>query len=408
MGLREAGCSNSLSRNVFGMGRTMSTLDEFAQTRLDRLSNQGLLRAPAETRRLDGVRAERGGRILVSFCCNDYLNLTHHPAVMRAARAAIAEYGAGSGASRLVTGNHPLHKTLETALARLKGTDDSCVMGSGYLTNAGAAPCLVGPDDLIVMDELSHASAHAGARLSRAEIRHFAHNDPEDCRRILRQSRAGHPRCMIITEGVFSMDGDRAPLVELSRIAAEYDSWLMVDDAHGTGVLGGGRGSEFEFDPRPNIELHMGTLSKALGGYGGFLCASRPVIELMRSRARSLVYSTGLPPSVIAGAIAALEVIDAEPDRVGRPLTHARIFTRRLGLPEAESPIVPIVVGAPDQAVAASASLEQLGYLVIAIRPPTVPDRTARLRFTFTADHTEDEIAGLADAVTSLGIGTAR
>ncbi len=385
----------------------MSTLDEFAQQRLGRLSDEGLLRVPAETRRLDGVRAERDGKILVSFCCNDYLNLTHHPVVTRAAIAAIEEYGAGSGASRLVTGNHPLYRTLETALAKLKGTDDAVVLGSGYLTNAGAAPCLVGTDDLIVMDELCHASIHAGARLSRAEIRRFAHNDPEDCRNILRHARAGHQHCLIITEGVFSMDGDRAPLPRLSNIAEEHDAWLMVDDAHGTGVLGGGRGSEFEFDPRPKIDLHMGTLSKALGGYGGFVCASRPVIGLMRSRARSLVYSTGLPPSVIASAIAALRVIEAEPDRVRRPLAHARLFTERLGLRLAESPIVPILVGAPDAAIAASAALEAQGYLVTAIRPPTVPDGTARLRFTFTADHTVEDIAGLANAVASLGLRTA-
>lgn len=384
----------------------MSTLDEFAQTKLDRLSEEGLLRVPAQTHRLDGVRAERDGKILVSFCCNDYLNLTHHPVVMRAATAAIEEYGAGSGASRLVTGNHPLYETLEAALADLKGTNAALVLGSGYLANAGAAPCFVGPDDLIVMDELCHASIHAGARLSRAKIKYFAHNDPQDCLRILRAHRAGHPRCMVITEGVFSMDGDRAPLDSLSSIAVEFDSWIMVDDAHGTGVLGGGRGSEFEFDPPPDIDLHMGTLSKALGGYGGFICASRPVIELMRSRARSLIYSTGLPPSVVASAIAALRVIAAEPDRIGRPLIHARQFTDRLGLTTAQSPIVPLLVGAPDAAVAASAALEAQGYLVTAIRPPTVPQDTARLRFTFTADHTEEEIAGLVDAVAKLGLGS--
>ena len=276
-------------------------------------------------------------------------------------------------------------------------------MGSGYLTNAGTAPCFLGPGDLIVMDQLSHASIHAGARLSRAEIKTFAHNDTGDCRRILAESRARHPHCMVITEGVFSMDGDRAPLDELSRLAGEFEAWLMVDDAHGTGTLGGGRGSEFEFAPRPHIDFHMGTLSKALGGYGGFVCASRPVVDLLRSRARSHVYSTGLPPSVVAGAIAALKVIEMDPDRVRRPLAHARLFTKSLGLPAAESPIVPLLVGAPDAAISASAALETQGYLVTAIRPPTVPDGTARLRFTFTADHSESEIAELADAVGALG-----
>jgi 8-amino-7-oxononanoate synthase len=383
----------------------MSTLDQYAQQKLDRLSTEGLLRVPAETHRIDGVRATRDGKTLISFCCNDYLNLTQHPVVTRAAIVALEEYGAGSGASRLVTGNHPLYRTLEGALAKLKGCDDAIVMGSGYLTNAGTAPCFMTPGDLIVMDELCHASIHAGARLSRAEIQPFKHNDPEDCRRVLLESRNRHPHCLVITEGVFSMDGDRAPLDELSHIANDHESWLMVDDAHGTGVLGSGRGSEFEFNPRPHIDFHMGTLSKALGGYGGFVCASRPVIDLMRSRARSHVYSTGLPPSVVAGAIAALKVIEMDPDRVRRPLANARLFTERLGLRSAESPIVPLLIGAPDAAITASAALEDQGYLVTAIRPPTVPDGTARLRFTFTADHTESEIAGLTDAVAALGLG---
>ena len=386
----------------------MSTIDEFAQAKLARLAREGLLRSPAETRRIDGVRAERGGRVLVSFCCNDYLNLSQHPAVKRAAAEAGEEFGAGAGASRLVTGNHPLYAVLESKLAALKGVDAACVFGSGYLANSGAVPCLAGADDLIVMDELSHASMHAGARLSRADIRTFAHNDPEHCHRILREHRAGHPRCVVMTEGVFSMDGDRAPLTDLAALAADYDCWLMVDDAHGIGVLGGGRGTAFEDDPRPAIHLHMGTLSKALGAYGGFVAASRPVVDLIRSRARSLVYSTGLPPATVAAASAALDIIVAEPDLVARPLAHARDFTSRLGLPPAESSIVPLVVGDPAAAMEASAALEARGYLVTAIRPPTVPDGTARLRFTFAAGHRPDEIADLAGAVSELGLARER
>jgi len=382
----------------------MPTLDQYAQQKLDRLYAEGLLRVPAETHRMDGVRAMRDGETLISFCCNDYLNLTRHPVVTRAAIEALEEYGAGSGASRLVTGNHPLYRTLESELAKLKGCEDAIVMGSGYLTNAGTAPCFMGVGDLIVMDELCHASIHAGARLSQADVKNFIHNDTGDCRRVLAESRNRHPHCMVITEGVFSMDGDRALLDELSRLAGEHEAWLMVDDAHGTGVLGGGRGSEFEFDPRPHIDFHMGTLSKALGGYGGFVCASRSVVSLLRGRARSHVYSTGLPPSVVAGAIAALKVIQMDPERIRRPLLHARLFTERMGLPAAESAIVPLLVGAPNAAIAASAALEAQGYLVTAIRPPTVPAGTARLRFTFTADHSEAEISGLADAVSALGI----
>ena len=376
----------------------MSTLDEFAEAKLRRLEADGIRRNLAETRRIDGVRAERDGRMLISFCCNDYLNLSQHPAVKRAAREAVDQYGAGAGASRLVTGNHPLYGDLETRLARLKETEAACVFGSGYLANAGAIPVLAGAGDLIVIDELAHASAHGGVRLSRAETVLFAHNDLDHCRRVLRDSRAGHPRCLILTEGVFSMDGDRAPISGLVELAHEFDAWLMVDDAHGCGVIDGGKGATTR-----DVDLHMGTLSKALGAYGGFVCASRPVIDLIRGRARSLVYSTGLPPAVIAAALAALDVIAAEPDRVARPLTHARLFTTRLNLPPAESPIGPVSLGYETPALEAAAARAERGFLVTAIRPPTVPAGTARLRFTFTADHTPDEIARLADAVIEIG-----
>ena len=382
----------------------MSTLDEFADAKLDQLEARRLRRTLRETWRTERVRAERDGRALVSFCCNDYLGLSHHADVKRAAIAATEAFGAGAGASRLVTGNHPLYRDLETRLARLKGAERACVFGSGYLANIGVIPSLAGADDLIVMDALSHASTHAGARLAGARVEAFAHNDTDHCRHILREARAGHRRCLVLTEGVFSMDGDRAPLAALAELAAEYDAWLMVDDAHGFGVLGAGRGASFETDPAPAIALHMGTLSKALGAYGGFVAASARVIELIETRARSLIYSTGLPPAVIASALAALDVIAAEPERSARPLAHARAFTARLDLAPAASQIVPLLVGEAERALMASAALEDRGYLVTAIRPPTVPDGTARLRVTFSAEHTADDVAGLADAVREIGL----
>ncbi len=382
----------------------MSTLDEFADAKLDQLEARRLRRTLRETWRTERVRAERDGRALVSFCCNDYLGLSHHADVKRAAIEATEAFGAGAGASRLVTGNHPLYRDLETRLARLKGAERACVFGSGYLTNIGVIPSLAGADDLIVMDELSHASTHAGARLAGARIEAFAHNDTDHCRHILREARAGHRRCLMLTEGVFSMDGDRAPLGALGELAAEYDAWLLVDDAHGFGVLGAGRGASFEADPAPAIALHMGTLSKAVGAYGGFVAATARVIGLIESRARSLIYSTGLPPAVIASALAALDVIAAEPARCARPLAHARAFTARLGLAPAESQIVPLLVGEAERALLASAALEERGYRVTAIRPPTVPDGTARLRVTFSAEHTDDDVAGLADAVREIGL----
>jgi 8-amino-7-oxononanoate synthase len=273
------------------------------------------------------------------------------------------------------------------------------VFGSGFLANAGIIPALIGPDDLVLLDELSHACLWAGARLSRASVLSYRHNDVGHAAELLRQHRGRHPRALIATDGVFSMDGDLAPLVELGRLARHHDAWLLSDDAHGIGVVGGGRGSTFAGAAPADVPLQMGTLSKAIGGYGGYLCASRPVIDLMANRARSLIYSTGLPPASVAAAIAALDLIAHDPDLVARPLAKARAFTRRAGLPEAQSPIVPIVLGSAAAALAASRRLEQDGFLVVAIRPPTVPDGTARLRLAFTAGHPDGEIERLADLV---------
>ncbi len=381
----------------------MSSLDEFARDKLKALADAGLARRITETRRGAESRAERDGNELISFCCNDYLNLTQHRGVKRAAIAAIEKYGMGAGASRLVTGSHPLYVRLEAALARIKGTEAAIVFGSGYLANLGIVPALAGSGDLILADELVHSSLHAGTRAAGARALLFAHNDTGDCRRLLAEQRAGHSRCLILTEGVFSMDGDRAPLGVLSDLARDHDCWLLVDDAHGFGVLGGGRGSAFE-DGEIDIPLQMGTLSKAVGAYGGFLCASKPVIELMASRARSLIYTTGLPPGVVAAAIAALDIIEGDAELVAAPLRKARAFTAQLNLPAAESPIVPLIVGDARRALDASDSLARRGFLVTAIRPPTVPDGTARLRFTFTAGHADRDIEGLAAAVREIGL----
>ena len=378
------------------------SLDRFARSKLNRLTAHGLRRLVVDTLRTDAVHIRRGGRDMVSFCCNDYLGLTHHPAVKKAAAEAAEAFGAGAGASRLITGNHPLYADLEAKLASLKGTEAACVFGSGYMANSGILPALTGPEDLILIDALGHASMHMGARAARAKIHTFRHNDPDDLADILTRERSSAGTCLVVTEGVFSMDGDRAPLDVLADVCASHDAWLMVDDAHGFGVLGGGRGSAFEFDPVPDIPLHMGTLSKAAGTYGAFLCASAPVIELMKNRARSLVYTTGLPPSVIAAATAAVDIIAADPDRVERPLALAKSFCAAVGLEAPESPIVPMIVGAETAALDASASLEETGFLVSAIRPPTVPAGTSRLRFTFTAEHSADQVVALAGAVNTL------
>jgi 8-amino-7-oxononanoate synthase len=375
----------------------MRSLDEFAGEKLAALEEAQLRRTPATTARA-GIWAERDGRRLLSFSCNDYLNLSQHPDVVAAAIEATARYGVGAGASRLVTGNHPLYAELEDRLAKLKGAEAACVFGSGYLANTGIIPALVGADDLIVADELSHACIHAGARLSGAEVRLYRHGDVVHAEEILAVERGGKKQALIATDGVFSMDGDLAPLAALSALGQRFDAWLLADDAHGLGVVGGGRGSSFVNGP-VEVPLQMGTLSKAAGAYGGYLCASRPVIDLMRTRARTFIYSTGLPPPVIAASIAALDIIAHDPGYVAEPLRKAKLFARALNLPEAQSAIVPVIVGETDAALSASELLRDAGFLVVAIRPPTVPAGTARLRFAFTAQHADADIERLADIV---------
>jgi 8-amino-7-oxononanoate synthase len=377
----------------------MQSLDAFAQAKLDDLQRRHLRRALTETVREDGIWVERGGKRLLSFSCNDYLNLTQHPVIKQAAMAALAEYGAGSGASRLVTGNHPLYAQLESRLARIKQTEAAVVFGSGYLANAGIIPVLIGRDGLVLADELSHACLFAGAQLSRGKVITFRHNDIAHVRELLAAHRADHDHALIITDGVFSMDGDLAPLGELLALANDHDAWLMSDDAHGLGVVGGGRGSSFAGNTHIPVPLQMGTLSKAVGSYGGYLCASSAVIDLIRNRARTLIYSTGLPPACVAAAIAALDLIEREPGYAALPVRKAKAFTKRAGLPEAQSPIVPVIVGEEEATLAASRLLADEGYLAAAIRPPTVPAGTSRLRLTFTAQHPEEDIFRLADLV---------
>ena len=263
------------------------------------------------------------------------------------------------------------------------------MFGSGYLANVAIPPALTSEGDLILLDELSHACMFAGAKLSGARMIRFGHNNLDHLENLLETERTAAGRCLILTERVFSMDGDCAPIEAMSALAARHDAWLMADDAHGLGVV----------DDPARAALEMGTLSKALGSYGGYLAASEPVIELLQSRARSFVYTTGLPPASAGAALAALDILAAEPERRARPLALAQRFTRATGLPDAESAIVPLIVGEAKRALALSAQLENEGFLVVAIRPPTVPPGAARLRFAFSAAHTEAEIDRLAEAV---------
>jgi 8-amino-7-oxononanoate synthase len=377
----------------------VKSLDAFCQAKLDDMEALNLRRRLAETDRYAPAKVRRNGREIISFCCNDYLDLSHHPRVIEAALSAAKRYGVGSGASRLVTGNTPLYTELETKLAKFKGTEDAMVFGSGYLTNLGVIPCLIGRDDLIIGDELCHACFYAGAQLSRANFKIFNHNDLAHAEELLAAHRKDHEHCMVLVDGIYSMDGDRSPIAELSALAEKYDAWLMVDDAHGLGVVGGGKGSTYVDGKPVPVPLQMGTLSKAIGGYGGYLCASAPVADFIRTRARSFIYTTGLPPATIAAAIAALDLIAEDKELAAKPMKNAKLFTDALGLPEPESCIIPLILGSAEKSLEASAALEAQGFLVTPIRPPTVPEGTSRLRFTFTAGHQDDDIMRLVKAV---------
>lgn len=368
---------------------SLKRLKDYAEQKLQQLEATGQRRSLVDTARSEGGRAARDGRRLISFCDNDYLSLSHDPRVVEAAADAARLYGAGAGASRLISGNHPLNTELETRLARIKGTEGARVFGSGFLANLGTIPALVGKGDTIVMDELAHACMHAGARLSGAEIRIFRHNDVEDARR---QLEGASGQGLILTETVFSMDGDRAPLEALGELAEAAGAWLMTDDAHGLGVL----------SLNNPAHIQMGTLSKAVGGYGGYVCGPTALMDLLVSRARSFVYTTGLPPSVLAAAITALEIIETEPQRSARAMAHAALFCDLMKLPAPESVIVPVIIGTEAEAMRISATLLEEGFLVTAIRPPTVPAGTARLRVTFAAGHDEQDVRALAGALSQI------
>jgi 8-amino-7-oxononanoate synthase len=379
-----------------------SSLDAFCAAKLAQLDAAKLRRRLVVSDRRDGLWIERDGRKLLSFSCNDYLNLSHDPRVKAAAAAAVERYGAGAAGSRLITGNHPLLEALEAKLAAFKGAEAACVFGSGYLANAGITPSLVGAGDIVFIDELAHSCLWAGAQLSKAQIVPFPHNDMDALEQLLRAKRGAARHALALTDGVFSMDGDLAPLPDLARLCADYDAWLMADDAHGLGVVGGGRGSARAFTTAPRIDLQMGTLSKAAGSYGGYVCTTRNVADFLVTRARTHVYSTGLPPASAAAALAALEIMEAEPERSERAIANAQRFARGIASAEAHSAIVPVLFGTTERALAAQAILEREGFLVVAIRPPTVPDGTARLRFAFTSAHPAEEIDRAAEIVRRL------
>lgn len=370
----------------------MPALDEFVREELEKIHNRAGYRALSTSYRQENNRVARDEQELISFACNDYLGLSHHPHVKEAAQQAILYYGAGAGASRMVTGNHPLYSELEKKLAAYKGTESACVMGSGYLANIGVIPALMGEKDLIIADKLIHACLLDGIRLSGATLLRFPHNNSAACEKLLHKHRANYRNCLIVTETIFSMDGDLAPIAELSQLAKNHKCWLLVDDAHGIGEVETGK-----------IDIIVGTLSKAFGSYGGYICGSNLLIDYLRNSARSFIFSTALPPMVIASALAALDIMKEDTNLAAKALANAKLFTSLLGIEAAQSTIVPLIIGEAEKTLAASQKLEQEGFFVAAIRPPTVPPNTSRLRFTFSSQHKQKDIERLAEAIKQGG-----
>jgi 8-amino-7-oxononanoate synthase len=355
------------------------------------------------TRRLQPLESCTGptvriaGREVLLFASNDYLGLAHHPDVVRAASQATQTYGAGAGAARLISGSLPPHMEMEQALARFKRTEAALTFGSGYLANIGTIPALIGRSGLILADRLCHASLIDGCRLSGADLRVYRHNDMEHLESLLSKRRSTR-RTLIVTDGVFSMDGDLAPLLELSKLVRVYEADLYVDDAHGTGVMGShGRGTAEHFRLEEAIPLQMGTLGKALGSSGAYIAGPAHMIQYLLNTCRSFIFATAPPPGSAAAVVAALQVIEREPERRTRLWTNReRLFTglAQMGftLATSASPIIPILIGRADVALNFSEQLLINGLFAPAIRPPTVPEHTSRLRVTVSSEHTAAQI----------------
>jgi glycine C-acetyltransferase/8-amino-7-oxononanoate synthase len=361
--------------------------------RLDELARRSLLRRLRTIESACAPEVTIEGRPVILLASNDYLGLANHPAVKEAAIRATERYGAGAGASRLVSGTLPPHEELEAALARFKRAEAALVFGSGYLANLGVIPALIGTGGVILADRLCHASLIDGCRLSGATFRVYRHNDAAHLHSLLARRPSGED-ALIVTDGVFSMDGDLAPLPELLALADRYGARLYVDDAHGTGVLGAhGRGTIEHFELEDRLPFHMGTLGKALGACGAYVVGPADLLRYLLNTARTFLFTTAPPPATAAAAVAALNIVEAEPERrarlwENRNYLHAGLTRLGYRLTPSASPILPIVLGDARKAVAMADRLLDLGVYAPAIRPPTVPKDTSRIRITVTAEHT--------------------
>lgn len=383
----------------------MTTSDPFLVLRqeLDARAAEGLQR----TRRIvDGPQQpvlHADGECLLSFCSNDYLGLANHPALIAAVQQAVAEAGVGGGASHLITGHHRLHHELEEALAEFVGLPRALCFSTGYMANLGIVSALVGRGDAIFADRLNHASLNDAAVLSRADLHRYAHNDVSALEKQLAQSTA--KRKLVIADAVFSMDGDLAPVPEMLALCERYDAWLMLDDAHGFGVLGGqGQGTLAHFGMHSPRIIYMATLGKAAGISGAFVAGEPELIEYLVQKARTYIFTTAMPPALAAALLVALPLIrdgHERRERIARVIAALRdgLRLRKWRLDSSATPIQPLIVGSNEDALRASEQLHARGILVPAIRPPTVPQGTARLRITLSAAHTIDDVQRLIDAL---------
>ena len=352
------------------------------------------------------------GRSLINFCSNDYLGLASHPDIVQALKQAADLYGTGSGASHLVSGHSVVHQKLEEQLAEYTGRPRALLFSTGYMANIGAINALIGRRDLVLQDQLNHASLLDGGRLSQADFKRYKHVDMASLEQRLEQSSA--ERKLIVTDGVFSMDGNLAPLREISSLAKRHSAWLMVDDAHGVGVLGqqgGGLVEELNMSV-DQVPVLVGTLGKSFGTFGAFVAGSEALIETLIQYSRSYIYTTALPPAIAAATMASLKIVREETwrrDKLGYLIARFRSGADQIGLQLAESntPIQPVLINDDEKVMQVGQKLRAAGFLVGAIRPPTVPVGTGRLRITFSADHSEEQVDQLVAALDSLNLSAA-
>ncbi len=362
-------------------------MNNFLQQELNKLKETNLLREPKIIENTDGRIITINGKEYLNFCSNNYLGLTHHPKVVQVAIEATKKFGTGAGASRLITGTTILHKQLEEKLAKLKGKEAAIVFPTGYMANLGTISSLLDEKDTVIIDRLNHASIIDACKLSKAKLQVYPHKDMKALEKILQKSDKYQKR-LIVTDHVFSMDGDMAPVDEISKLAEKHDATVMIDTAHATGVIQGSRA-------KGQVDIIMGTMSKTLGSLGGFVCGSKELIDYLRNKARSFIYTTALPPANCAAAIAAIDVIENEPEIRQRLLDNLKIGGW-------ETPIVPIVLGSAEKTLEVSKKLFDQGIFVSAIRPPTVPKEQSRLRITITASHTKEDIECLVSSLQAL------